>query len=99
MAFFPFLIVRAADFYITSCKHDQSLCCYSKFLCGVRNFESFFRTQRSEVRTAIMVPSMDNSGNYFAIRYKNNNKYSQFEFELTRNPRKTHCEKIKIGPI
>ncbi len=31
---------------------------------------TFLRTQNPEVETAILVPSMDNSGNFFAIRYK-----------------------------
>lgn len=57
------------------------------------------RTQIPEVKTAILVPSMDNSGKYFSIRYKNINNYSKYEFELTRIPRRTHYAKIKIGPI
>ncbi len=55
--------------------------------------------QIPEVETAILVPSMDNYGNLFAIRYKIINKYSKYEFELTRITRKINCTKIKIEPI
>lgn len=60
------------------------------------NLNNFLRIQMAEVGTAILIPSMDNSGNFFAIRYKNFNEYSQFQFEFTRFASKINCVKLKL---